>query len=285
MSEHNKGLLLTLAGILVLSPDALLIRLAGVDEMTVLFWRGLLVAVTLWGASMVMSGKLRLPRRAELISGVCYGGSTALFVIAIGNTLVSNTLVIISATPLIAAVLGIFVLGERVAMRTWLAVIGVALGLAVIFGGGTGSETLLGDLAALGAAAFQAGFLVTLRRAPKVDTSLSMAIGGALGALIAAPFAVAPLSMPIDAWPWLGLMGVVVLPVSFSLIAIGPRYITAAEVSLLMLLEVILGPLWVWSLMGEVPGDTTWMAGALVVGTLIAHTAAGMRRRAAPVVT
>jgi drug/metabolite transporter (DMT)-like permease len=76
----------------------------------------------------------------------------------------------------------------------------------------------------------------------------------------------------------LALLGVVVLPLAFGLIAVGPRYLPAPEVSLIMLLEAVLGPLWVWLVLHEVPSVTTFVGGAVLIGTLSVHALIGLQR-------
>ena len=71
---------------------------------------------------------------------------------------------------------------------------------------------------------------------------------------------------------YLIVLGGIVLPVSFTLITIGPRYLPAPEVSLILLTETILGPIWVWLALNEVPQATTLVAGALIISTLAVHT-------------
>jgi len=73
------------------------------------------------------------------------------------------------------------------------------------------------------------------------------------------------------------LLGGVVLPISFTMITLGPRYLPAPEVSLILLVETILGPIWVWMALKEVPHTTTLIAGALIVGTLVIHTLMSLR--------
>ncbi|NJN06071.1 MAG: EamA family transporter, partial [Rhodobacteraceae bacterium] len=73
------------------------------------------------------------------------------------------------------------------------------------------------------------------------------------------------------------VLGLVIMPVSFGLITAGPRYLPAAEVGLLMLLETVLGPLWVWLVIGETPASGTFLGGAIVLTTLVVHSLVGLR--------
>ena len=81
---------------------------------------------------------------------------------------------------------------------------------------------------------------------------------------------------------YLLLLGLVVLPVSFTLITLSPRYLQAPEVSLILLIETVLGPLWVWLALGEVPPTRTLMAGLLILGTLLIHTLLSLRAPLSP---
>jgi drug/metabolite transporter (DMT)-like permease len=96
-------------------------------------------------------------------------------------------------------------------------------------------------------------------------------------ALIALPFATPAAVDGGDALA-LAVMGLVMLPLSFAMMAVGPRYIPAPEVSLTLLLESVLGPLWVWLALGEDPGEATLLGGAIVIAALAGNAAAALRR-------
>ena len=82
---------------------------------------------------------------------------------------------------------------------------------------------------------------------------------------------------------YLAVMGLIVLPLGFGLITLGPRYLPAPEVSLLLLLEAILGPFWVWLVVGENPGATVLVGGAIVIMTLAARNLRAIGAEAPPV--
>jgi drug/metabolite transporter (DMT)-like permease len=84
---------------------------------------------------------------------------------------------------------------------------------------------------------------------------------------LASPFSVSQADMG-----YLLIMGLYMLPIGTALMFLGPRYIPAAEVGLLLLLESILGPVWVWMALGEAPGNSTLVGGAIVLSTLAINT-------------
>ena len=86
-----------------------------------------------------------------------------------------------------------------------------------------------------------------------------------------------PLAVSSADMLWLAILGVLVLPTAFGLLTLAPRYIPSPEVSLIMQLEAILGPLWVWLGVGEVPPVATFVGGGIVLVTLVAHSSLGIR--------
>jgi drug/metabolite transporter (DMT)-like permease len=281
--DHIKGLAITTLSVLALTPDSLLVRLIGIDAWTMVFWRGVLVFLALGGFVVLYyrgeaPARFRAIGRAGLAVAAIFALGSLLFVVALHNTSVANTLVIIAAAPLIAALISWLALGEPVAPRTWAAILAAMSGIAILVSDGPRGGTLAGDMAALGTATCVAISLSLMRHARAFNMVPAMAVSGGIGALTILPFA-SPLAVPPgDVWLLL-ILGLAVLPVSYGLMALGPRYLPAPEVGLIMLLETVLGPLWVWLVIGEAPTPRAFLGGAIVIGALIAHSLAALRRR------
>jgi drug/metabolite transporter (DMT)-like permease len=279
----RRGLILTVAGAVLISLEGLLIRLVQTDLWTVVWWRGWLLCYALAIPATLMFRRAHLGMMASwggLLAVAAFAAAVFCFVSAIQQTTVANTLVIASGTPLAAALLGWLLLGERPAPATWLAVIGVFVGLAVIFSTSLRSGNPAGDLFALGYAACAAGYYVSLRRCPEDGFLLLMLLGGALSGALAWPQA-APLAVTSADLGWLLLLGLVVVPAGTLLLSYGTRDLSAAEVTLLMMLETVLGPLWVWLAVGEIPALATLAGGALVMLVVVAHSRRTARTSAA----
>ncbi len=278
LPDHAKGMLITVAGVLAVSPDSLLIRLVSADFMTLMFWRGLLVAVTLAvGLLAVHKIKIRTKFGAIGRPGLIFAGLFSLnsfsFVLAVEMTTVANTLVLISAAPFFAAVIARLFLGETVRRQTWLAILAAFAGILVIVSGSVGSGALVGDLAALVTALGLAIQFNILRHHRNVNMIPAIAVGNVMTALISLPFAGTLAVTSLDIL-WLGLLGIVVMPVGAALITTGPRYLPAPEVSLILLLETVVGPFWVWLVLGEEPSGRAFIGGAIVIAALADHALA-----------
>lgn len=216
---------------------------------------------------------------AHLAVGAVFGLSSVCWVLAIVTTSVANTLFLTASAPLFAALLAWAFLRERVPPRTILAIVVAIAGMALIVADGLGRGAMAGNAFALLTALSWAA-MVTVLRAARIDNPApGLAVGAILVALTGLFMAPTLAVTPSDLI-WLALLGLVILPVSFFLIGLGPVYIPTPEVSLIMLLEAVLGPLWAWLAIGQTPNAATMTGGAVILATLAVHFAIGLRREA-----
>ncbi len=282
-STHLKGLLITACGVLIISPDALLTRLIETDHWTMIFYRALFLSFGMWlvlgftSPNRVWRQYLTL-RGPAVIKVVAYSLGTISFIFAITHTSVANTLIILATTPLFAALISRVLLHEKIEPRTLVAIAIVAVGIAVIASGKESQPgSRIGDAAALLGAFFLACGFSFVRRFPQASTFAAISVSGILTALLVLPLA-SPLAVSQADMGYLMIMGLYMLPLGTALMFIGPRYIPAPEVGLLLLLESVLGPVWVWLVIGETPGSHTLIGGAIVLSTLAINTAWTLRQ-------
>ncbi|MGB0748298.1 MAG: DMT family transporter [Magnetospiraceae bacterium] len=281
-----KGLMFALAGVLILSPDALLIKLVSVDLWTLLVWRGGLTALVLaavivgrrgW-SSLIASLTTQL-RTSAL--GLLYTVSTLGFVASITLTSAANTLLVLAAMPLISALMERFILGTRIARRTQIAIVFALCGMAIMASGSLGESRFWGDLLAI-SCAFPLALYFTLIQKQAVEDTVPLIMVGGLGTFIVALgitlWGGASLSVPGQDLIYLALLGMVILPTSFVLLSSAARWVSPAEVTLIMLLEALFGPLWVWMGIGEVPPQATFFGGGVILVTLLAYTTISLQQ-------
>lgn len=289
--EHLRGLVVCAAGVIVISPDALIIRAVHTDAWTTVCWRGIFTAVGTFVLLAILAPgqgpRAWRPTASHFFAGALFAAASVAFVFALHRTDAASVLVIIAAGPLIASVIGRVFLHEPAPARTWLTGGAVVAGLAVIFGGSLGRGEIDGDLLALAGASCFAGYLTVSRAARPADMTPAIAIGG-VGSAIAGLVAGADLTIGAGDLLLLAILGMVVLPVSLTLITRATHYLPAPEVNLVALLETLLGPLWVWLAIGEDPSPEVFAGAVLVVGAVMVHSAlsmrAGLERDANPVV-
>lgn len=273
--QYSRGITLAMTGVFVLSFDSLLIRMAMADPWTVLFWRGLLIGLTLsvvlfCSAKQFLWSALAVHGPAAFFSGALFGLSSAGFVLSILNTHVANTVLIFSTAPIFATIFTRIFLQEKVALRTWLAVLATMTGVVIVFKGSFGTVNLAGDLFALFAAAVVGGNFTLLRRHPRIKRTAVVALGGFVTAALAWYWA-SPLGLELENYLVLGLMGIVQMPLALMLLSVSTRMLSSPEVSIILLLEAVLGPLWVWMVFGESPPGPTWLGGIIIMSTLLLY--------------
>ena len=140
----------------------------------------------------------------------------------------------------------------------------------------------MGNLCGLGAALAFAAFAVTLRRGRAVDMTPAVCWAGIWGLLIGAFmiwFSGLSYSVTLNDLALCAVMGVVQVGLGLILFTAGSRYLPAAELTLLSLTEVVLGPIWVWLGVGEIPSLLTVIGGAVVLGAVAAQAIYSVRRR------
>ena len=282
-SARRRGVMLVLTATVLWSLAGLFARLlAHLDLWTVLGWRALLGAASISVLGLVewCRGRLDNPFGfgplspvIALLAMIAISAYTA----SVMTTTIADVMVIYATLPFVAAAIGWLVNRERVSARTLVASAVALAGVVLIFMNGLGSGRLLGEaLSAVMTLAF-AGMVVLQRRQPKA----SMTAVNALGALGSGVFGL--LNSP---HPPLGLyefgvlfvFGLTTIGLAFVLFMEGAKFIPSAEAGLISLLDVVLGPIWVFLAFGENPGAATLLGGAIVLGAALWRMAPDLRR-------
>ncbi|MBN9889084.1 DMT family transporter [Salipiger abyssi] len=283
------GLALAAFGALALTPDALLMRLSGMHGWQMLGWRGLCVGAVFWSGWLLSRrtpGALRpLLSRAGLVLILAQFCNATLFPLGIAAAPVAVVLLAVATGPVWAALLSRLLLGEPTSRATWAAIAAVLAGIALAVSGkgdvAVNRTALTGALCGLGVALSLASTFVTLRRAPALPLLPALGTGAALAGLTGVALT-GPAAMTEGNVAAILVTGLAILPVSFFSLSSASRHTQAANVSLLMLLETVLGPLWVWIGLGEAPSLRMLAGGAIVIAALLLYILAPRRRVTAP---
>lgn len=284
MNEHLKGVVITALGVLLVVPDSLFVRLIVADPYTIAFWRGAIAGALILTGVLIFQGlgAFRAVARTGW-PGVIY---TALlsctasgFVIAVSLTSVANVVFIFASIPIFAALMSRVFLGEPIQRRMVLTMIPVLAGLGLIAYGSQGNQisTWQGDLVALLVSVAFAGALTAVRKVKATSMIPAIPFAYLVAASVMLLFAEPGTAMPSQ-WHLVVPHGMFIA-LSTCLLTMGPRYISSAEVSLLILLESVLAPLLVWAVVGEDPGAWAIIGGAVVIGALLLSNLLALRRR------
>jgi drug/metabolite transporter (DMT)-like permease len=274
---RRRGQLFVALAALAWSTAGLLQRALSIDTTTQLAGRALFAFVALLGfVALFNRGRtveaFRTMGRAGLAVAGCMAVASASFIVALNHANVANVLFMQAVAPVLAALLAWVALGESVTRRTALAM-GIALLGVTLMVGGAGSGGVVGVGASfLMTLAFAAAIVITRHRR-EVSMAPAICLSQLLVFAAFAPLADAASVTGRDL-SLLVLLGVGQMGLGLAFLTVGARLIPAAEAALITLLEVVLGPLWVWIAYGEEPGAATLVGGAVVVGAVILQTAA-----------
>ena len=283
---YRLALLLVIASSVANSANGLIVRsMDSAGGWQIIFYRSCFLAGALGVVFVVQSGgrvraALRELRPWALLGSLAIASVNTCFILAMTYTTVANAMFVLSAAPFFAALLGWIVLGETVERGVWMAM-GVALaGIGVMLWDGLGAGTLLGNCLALFAALSFGSFVVVLRKGRGVNMLPVVIVGTALGGLNAAFMSGFALSIPFHDAALLFLWGALLSGAVHVIFTWSSRHVPGAELTLLILIEFVLSPMWVWLVIDEQPSPATLLGGALVIASVASRAFLSFRTEA-----
>ncbi|HCP35372.1 MAG TPA: DMT family transporter [SAR324 cluster bacterium] len=266
---YRRGILLLVASGFFLSTSGIALRLIEqADGWQILFYRSFALSLTIFLILFFQKGlrvfdEFRGLGWNDFLLAVFLGTGFVAYVFALLYNTVANALFIFSCAPFVAGFLGWILLGERVPTRTWFAICAAMVGLTIMVGSELAVSRYLATLIALWIPISYAASIIAVRSSKRENmlAALCLAglVAGSLSAIFVTDFALTPKDLVISLY-----LGVFQVGVGFALMVLGTRYVPAAQVGLLALVEPVLAPLWVWLGVGEVPGLATMVGGAII---------------------
>jgi drug/metabolite transporter (DMT)-like permease len=277
----NPGIFLALLGALILTPDTLLMRLSELSGGQMVAWRAtqagsIFFIIGLCPFILSRSGvKPKIWRKSFVALVFVQMANVFCFAYGIYLAPVAIVLIAVATVPVFSIILGAVVLKEAVDMRTWAIVVIVFLGVTLSVIGDINSydifnlSSILGGLCGLVVAFSLACNFVIIRKDKEVAFPLALGTGGILCGLLAFYFWPSASEINLKGMFYISITGLLILPLSFILLSRASRMTPASNVSIIMLLETILGPLWVWTFTTESPQFLTIIGGIIVILALI----------------
>jgi len=274
-----KGVLIMLVAGLILSTGGPIIR--QIDDATgfqIVFWRSVSQSVLVF-LFLFFRDYRRVFNTFVGIgvpgvgASICLGLAFFGFVFSITNTTVANTMFLISSVPFFTALLAWPLLKEKVAGITWIAILVALTGVLVMVSQALAIGRLFGNVMGLFCAVSTAFYIIFIRWGTAAGRQVEMIPVVCLAGIVAAVLAFVLEGGDVFVSPndffWSVVAGALQNGPGFMLFTIAARYLPAAELALLGLVEVIIGPIWVWILHNEVPAPFTIFGGSLVLLAVI----------------
>ena len=289
--SHGQAVVLMVANAAMWSIAGVVTRqLESAQSFEITFWRSLFTVLSLLVLLPLTQGRdvfkgMRQGGVSLWLSGVCWSVMFTAFMLALTMTTVANVLITMAMGPFFTALVARVVLGQRIDVRTALAIVMAALGIAWMFGAEVATQGWLGFVVALCVPLAAAVNWTVVQRAAVRGLAVDLAPGVLIGAAISC-LVTLPMSMPFQAVAtdvaWLALLGLVQLAIPCLLSVACAKVLKAPEVSLLALLEVVFGIFLAWWGAGEEPSSSVLSGGLLVLGALLVHQGLAWRERQNP---
>ena len=283
--RYRLALFLVIASAFANSLNGLIVRV--IDSATdwqIIFWRSLfltggLLTVFVAQYGWRIGGALRELRPWALLGSLAIASVNTFFILSLTHTTVANTMFLLSAAPFFTALLGWLVLGETVERGVWAGMVVALVGIGVMLWDGRGAGTLLGNAFAVATALSFAGFVVVLRKGRAVNMLPVVILGTVLGTVNAAFMCGWALSISLHDAGLLFVWGAIISGAVHAIFTWSSRFVPGAELTLLILIEFVLSPMWVWLVIGETPSNATLIGGALVIASVASRGIASFREQ------
>jgi drug/metabolite transporter (DMT)-like permease len=288
VSNHRRGVLLVAGAALWWSTGGLFIRAVHTDPWTTIFWRSIFAFATMFLFIAIRKRRRTLAHVRAIgwpgvVMGLCFCGASSAYVPAVMLTSVANTLILQSLAPFVAALLGFLFMGERINLRTWVAMLITSFGVYIMVAGAIGGGSTLGNLLGFAIAVCYGTAVVVTRYHRNIQMLPASCLATAFSALLSISVLTvsrhSPLEVSATDLLYLAGFGAFQLAGGMVLFTYGVGLIPAAKSALLSIIETITAPIWVFVFFSETPGIQTVIGGVIVLCTILVYTSLDLRRR------
>ena len=287
-TQSTKGILIALIGALLLTPDTLFMRLSQMDIWTMLVWRGFQMGLVLIAITLCIQNYRKKFYLIFSTTGIyiilSQGLGSISFTYGIATSPVVLILLCVATTPLFSSFFSFFLLNEKIKKSTIYASLFTFIGISISLFDAQNvvnapqENFLTGLFCGLFTAAALGLNFVFLRSKPEIPAIGATGFGGLLVGLIGILF-VEKTNFFSGNLLAISITGLIILPFSFAALTFATRLTQVANISLLMLLETILGPVWVWLIIEETPGIQMILGGVIVILTLFIYFIVPFRQK------
>jgi len=276
------AMMLMVVSSVLISFSGLIIRHIDAEPMVINFYRAIALTIAVMLILVFQYKRMAISYmvgigRYGILGGVMLSIAAICFLQAMANTTVANTLFVLSAIPFFTAVLAWVFLHERLSRATVIAMMVAFMGLTVMVGDGFGAGSLYGNGMALVTAFCFAVYAVIVRQNRQINMLPTLIVSAIIVIVIALITRFGQLAISWQDFLLCMFWGGVLSGSANAMFIAASRHLAAAELTLFMLLEFALGPIWVWLFLSETPSRLTLIGGVLVITAVATRTLVEMR--------
>ena len=283
MTNSAKGLALTSLGVFIMSLESLFIKFTTISPFLFSFYIGIFMFISMF-TSFILNKKEYIKKALStspflmlIICAFFMGLSNIFFITAVKTTTVANVVIIFSTAALFSALFAYLFFKEKITKNIVISSFFIFIGLFIIFNDNLEIGSFEGNIYALLCTALFSISFVLLSKYKEMDRTILTAFAG-LALSILAIFFCDELVVDFKTLMVLMIMGLLISPISRLLLGNGAKYISASEVSLLMIIETIMAPIWVWIFLNEIPSSYTFIGGSIIIVTLIINSLYNLKK-------
>jgi drug/metabolite transporter (DMT)-like permease len=273
-ASRRRAIALLLLTALLWSTSGLFVKLLNWHPLSIFSARGIVAGVVF----LIWLRRAPLRITPFLVAGAAgYMGAQFLFIFSTRLTTAANAIFLQYTAPIYVLIFGVWFLGERPRRIDWITMVVIFAGMLLFFGEKLTFEGLYGNLAAILGGVALAIMIVCTRAQKESHPAQIFLIGSCLGGLVGLP------SVLQETWSLtevaiIAYLGIFQTGLASALYSIGIRQVPALESNLILMLEPVLNPLWVFLVIGESPAPIALLGGAVVLGAIAARAVVGARR-------
>lgn len=282
MSNSAKGLLLTSLGVFIMSLESLFIKITPISAFLFSFYIGIfmfisMISTYIFKERTILKKTFSNSVRFLFLSAFLMAISNSFFISAVKITNIANVVLIFSTSALFAALFSYLFYKEKIGKNIFIATIFIFIGLFIIFSDNLEIGSVKGNIYALFCTILFSLSFVFLAKHKDINRVLVTAFSGLFLSLVSLFFC-EDLKIDVNTLFLVMIMGLLISPISRVLMGIGSKYISASEVSLLMIIETIMAPIWVWIFLNEKPTTYTFIGGSLILITLVINSLYSLKK-------
>lgn len=261
---RGRAILFIILGAALLSTGGVLLKFVDMNPLAIASARGFFSTAIVWAYLKKPDFTLTKPK---IIGSISYAGMITGFIIANKLTTAANAIVLQFTAPIWVAILSFFILKEKIKLYDILSIILVSGGMVLFFMDDVSSGNQLGNIVAILSGLALAGSTIAMKFQEEGSTVEITLMGHMITTVVCLPF-LFQANFTLQNFLVIAILGIFQLGIAYILIAVAIKYLTALEAILIMFLEPILNPIWVFIAVGERPSIYALAGGVIVILTV-----------------
>lgn len=263
--ERGKAILFVIIAAILLSTGGVLLKFVDMNPLAIASARGFFSTAIVWLYLKKPDFSLTKPK---VIGAISYAGMITGFIVANKLTTAANAIVLQFTAPIWVAILSIFILKEKIKFYDLISILLVSGGMVLFFMDDVSGGNQLGNIVAILSGVALAGSTIAMKFQGEGSTVEITLMGHILTTIVCFPFLLQEPNFTLENFLVIAILGIFQLGIAYILFAIAIRYVTALEAILIMFLEPILNPIWVFLAVGERPSILALVGGFIVISTV-----------------